>query len=118
MELNSEAIALLKQEASPSQFNGILPATEEALAQLKQEGSATALKAILTSLESQQLTETSAQEIIKQVVKEQNVKKGLVMRSLRAALTGDVHGPDLIQSWLLLKSDWFRQAAFSKGFCS
>jgi glutamyl-tRNA synthetase len=30
------------------------------------------------------------------------VKKGLVMRSLRAALTGDVHGPDLIQSWLLL----------------
>jgi glutamyl-tRNA synthetase len=24
------------------------------------------------------------------------------MRWLRAALTGDVHGPDLIQSWLLL----------------
>jgi glutamyl-tRNA synthetase len=102
VELNSDAIARLKQEASTSQFNGILPATEEALAQLKQEGSATALKAILTSLESQELTETSAQEIIKQVVKEQNVKKGLVMRSLRAALTGDVHGPDLIQSWLLL----------------
>ncbi|PLZ75744.1 hypothetical protein CBP16_24590, partial [Fischerella thermalis WC217] len=43
-----------------------------------------------------------AQDIIKQVVKQQNVKKGLIMRSLRAALTGDMHGPDLIQSWLLL----------------
>jgi len=49
-----------------------------------------------------QLSEATAQEIIKQVVKEQKLKKGLVMRSLRAALTGDVHGPDLIQSWLLL----------------
>lgn len=49
-----------------------------------------------------QLSEAAAQDIIKQVVKEQKVKKGLVMRSLRAALTGDVHGPDLIQSWLLL----------------
>ena len=50
----------------------------------------------------QQLSETTAQDMIKQVIKEQNVKKGLVMRSLRAALTGDMHGPDLIQSWLLL----------------
>jgi len=25
-----------------------------------------------------------------------------VMKSLRATLTGDLHGPDLIQSWLLL----------------
>ena len=24
------------------------------------------------------------------------------MRSLRAALTGDMHGPDLIQSWLII----------------
>ena len=24
------------------------------------------------------------------------------MRSLRAALTGDVHGPDLTESWVLL----------------
>jgi glutamyl-tRNA synthetase len=35
-------------------------------------------------------------------VKQQGVKKGLVMRSLRAALTGEVHGPDLIETWLLL----------------
>lgn len=77
--------------------------SEEAAAQLKQEGSATALQGILTALDNaQQLTEANAQDIIKQVIKEKNVKKGLVMRSLRAALTGDMHGPDLIQSWLIL----------------
>lgn len=77
--------------------------SDEATTQLKQEGSATALKSILSALENtSQLTESIAQEIIKQTVKEQNVKKGLIMRSLRAALTGDLHGPDLIQSWMLL----------------
>ncbi len=76
--------------------------TQEALAQLQQEGSTAALKGVLAALENQPLTEAQGQEIIKQVVKEQNVKKGLVMRSLRAALTGELHGPDLIQSWLLL----------------
>jgi glutamyl-tRNA synthetase len=77
--------------------------SEEASTQLKQEGSGAVLQGILTALDNQpQLAEANAQDIIKQVVKEQNVKKGLVMRSLRAALTGDIHGPDLIQSWLLL----------------
>jgi glutamyl-tRNA synthetase len=77
--------------------------TEEGLSQLQQEGVKAILKAILTALENQpQLSPYTAQDIIKQVVKEQKVKKGLVMRALRVALTGDVHGPDLIQSWLLL----------------
>lgn len=84
-------------------FLSSLEFTEEGKAQLQQEGAKTALEAILTALDSDQpLTETGCQEIIKQVTKAQNVKKGLVMRSLRAALTGDVHGPDLIQSWLIL----------------
>ena len=77
--------------------------SEEATAQLKQEGAATALQGILTALDNAAvLTEASTQDIIKQVIKEKNLKKGLVMRSLRAALTGDMHGPDLIQSWLIL----------------
>ena len=77
--------------------------SEEGSQQLQQEGVKTVLQAILTALESQpELTADVAQGIIKQVVKSENVKKGLVMRSLRAGLTGDVHGPDLIQSWLLL----------------
>ncbi|MDP5338184.1 MAG: glutamate--tRNA ligase [Nodularia sp. (in: cyanobacteria)] len=84
-------------------FTETVEFTEEGREQLQKEGSAVALQAILTALENQpEFSEAAAQDIIKQVVKEQKLKKGLVMRSLRAALTGDVHGPDLIQSWLLL----------------
>ncbi|WP_414752473.1 glutamate--tRNA ligase [Anabaena sp. CCY 9910] len=84
-------------------FSETVELSEEGSKQLQQEGSKAVLEAIIAALEAQaQLTETAAQDIIKQVVKAQNVKKGLVMRSLRVALTGDVHGPDLIQSWLLL----------------
>ena len=84
-------------------FTETVEFSAEASQQFQQEGSAAALQGILTALENQpELTGSVAQDIIKQVVKAENVKKGLVMRSLRAALTGDVHGPDLIQSWLLL----------------
>jgi glutamyl-tRNA synthetase len=31
------------------------------------------------------------------------VKKGLVMKSLRAALMGSLQGPDLIESWWILR---------------
>ncbi|MBD2440540.1 glutamate--tRNA ligase [Nostoc sp. FACHB-110] len=84
-------------------FSETVELIDEGSKQLQQEGSSAVLSAILAALENQpEFTEATAQDIIKQVVKQQNVKKGLVMRSLRAALTGDVHGPDLIQSWLLL----------------
>lgn len=70
---------------------------------LQQEGVAAVLQEVVSSLEAENtLEETKAQEIIKQIIKNQKVKKGLVMRSLRAGLTGEMHGPDLIQSWLLL----------------
>jgi glutamyl-tRNA synthetase len=76
---------------------------EEAQQQLEQPGAIEAVNAILESLDlAQPWTDDLAQDIIKRVTKEQKVKKGLVMRSLRVALTGEVHGPDLIQSWGLL----------------
>ena len=76
---------------------------KDAAAQLEQPEARALLEAILANLDSDApLTEASAGDTIKKVAKEQNVKKGAVMRSLRAALTGEVHGPDLIQSWLLL----------------
>ncbi|MFN6567500.1 glutamate--tRNA ligase [Dendronalium sp. ChiSLP03b] len=102
--LISQSLTRLVDAVAISQlfFSDTVEFSDEASQQLKQEGSAAALKEILTALENQPLSEATAQDIIKQVVKAQNVKKGLVMRSLRAALTGDVHGPDLIQSWLLL----------------
>ena len=77
--------------------------SSEATEQLKKEGVGDVVQAVLDALSNYpDLTSEDAQEIIKTVTKEKNVKKGVVMRSLRAALTGDVHGPDLIESWVLL----------------
>lgn len=76
--------------------------TEDAANQLKQEGSATAIQAVLAAIPAQPLTDAAIQDLLKQVVKETGLKKGLIMRTLRAALTGAMQGPDLVQSWLLL----------------
>ncbi len=77
--------------------------SQDAISQLKREGVAQIVKAIYEAIASQpQLTEAVAKEILKQVTKTEKVKKGLVMRSLRAGLMGELQGPDLIQSWLLL----------------
>ena len=77
--------------------------TEVATAQLQQENVAIALQGIVAALEANPaVTEANVQEVIQAGVKAASVKKGVVMKSLRAALTGDLHGPDLVQSWLLL----------------
>lgn len=77
--------------------------TEAATTQLQQPGVAAALQGIIAALETADaLTPESAQAAIQQGVQAANVKKGVVMKSLRAALTGDLQGPDLVQSWLLL----------------
>jgi glutamyl-tRNA synthetase len=84
-------------------FTETVEFSAEAAEQMKKEGAADVVQATLDALGNyEQLTLEDAQQIIKTVTKEKNVKKGLVMRSLRAALTGDVHGPDLIESWVLL----------------
>jgi len=75
--------------------------SEEATEQLQKEGVKEILESLLATVEGQSATEDTLKDAIKAVTKEKKVKKGLVMRSLRAALTGEVHGPDLIQSWLL-----------------
>jgi len=77
--------------------------SQEATEQLKQTGADAVVRGIIAALDgTTELTADRTKEIVKQVMKEQNVKKGLVMRSLRAALTGDLHGPDLVESWLIL----------------
>ena len=119
--LISQSLTRLVDAVAMSQlfFSETVEFSDEASQQLNQAGSAAALKGIITALENQpQLTEAAAQEIIKQVVKAQNVKKGLVMRSLRAALTGDVHGPDLIQSWLLLNQIHLDKLRLSKAIAA
>ncbi|HEY9872216.1 MAG TPA: glutamate--tRNA ligase [Candidatus Obscuribacterales bacterium] len=84
-------------------FTQTVELNEEATAHMQQAGARDVLQAIADAMASDRsLSADDAQNIIKQVTKEKNLKKGLVMRSLRVALTGEVHGPDLIQSWLLL----------------
>ena len=84
-------------------FQSTVEITAEGAEQMEQEGALKAMRAVLEGLDRHSsFTPDTAQELLKQVTKEQNVKKGLVMRSLRVALTGDVHGPDLIQSWCIL----------------
>ena len=47
----------------------------------------------------------SAREIINNISKEHKIKKGILMRSLRAAFFGSLSGPDLIESWVLLSEN-------------
>jgi len=82
-------------------FTEAITFSEEAREQLQKEGVKEILESLLATVEGQTLSEETLKEAIKAVTKEKKVKKGLVMRSIRAALTGEVHGPDLIQSWLL-----------------
>jgi glutamyl-tRNA synthetase len=77
--------------------------TEAATTQLKQENVATALQGVATALEAAgSISSETVQAVIQAGVEAAKVKKGVVMKSLRAALTGDLSGPDLVQSWLLL----------------
>ena len=77
--------------------------SDEAMELLKQEGVAAVVKEIIEGVkDADSMSEEDAKALIKQVTKSQKVKKGLVMRSLRASLTGELHGPDLTQTWLLL----------------
>ena len=84
-------------------FGKTVSYNDEAITQLKQKGIIEILQAVLEAIVSQpQLTVTETKQIVEQVTKSQGVKKGLVMRSLRAGLMGELQGPDLLQSWVLL----------------
>lgn len=74
---------------------------EEAEEFLTQEGVKEVLQQVINAHKSD-LTSEEANDIIKQITKDLKVKKGLVMRSIRLGLTGELHGPDLLQTWILL----------------
>ena len=84
-------------------FNESFDYSDEAMDLLKQEGVAAVVAEITEGVNNAEtMAEEDAKALIKQVTKSQKVKKGLVMRSLRASLTGELHGPDITQTWLLL----------------
>lgn len=79
----------------------------EALAQLQLPQVAECLVAIASELpaatDSLDTLIEALKALIQSVTKAQGVKKGLIMKSLRAALTGSMHGPDLVTSFALLQ---------------
>lgn len=90
-------------EMSKLFFSPTVELDEEAAAQMKNEDAINAINSILEMIDvDQPLRVGDAQKMIKRVTQQIKIKKGIVMRSLRASLTGAMHGPDLIQSWLLL----------------
>lgn len=75
----------------------------DAIQQLQQPSAKDVLSSILAVIDTvETLTEESAKEQINQITKSLGVKKGVVMKSLRAGLMGALQGPDLMQSWVLL----------------
>ena len=71
---------------------------------LENKDSKASLKLILNYLTEQntiKLDKEKAKEIINEISKIHNVKKGILMKSLRVAFFGSLSGPDLIKSWEL-----------------
>lgn len=99
------SLTLLQDAVDLSRFytGPTLDYDDSAQEQLHQAGAAAVLQGLLAdpaALEG--LDGDKAQALINGVTKAQGVKKGVVMRTLRAALMGTMQGPDVQQSWLLL----------------
>ncbi|WP_030006589.1 glutamate--tRNA ligase [Picosynechococcus sp. NKBG042902] len=84
-------------------FGDSITLDEKATAQLQTEGVKAILQEVLQNIQtSTDLTPDEAKALINQVTKAHGVKKGVVMKSMRAGLMGELQGPDLMQSWVLL----------------
>jgi glutamyl-tRNA synthetase len=71
--------------------------------QLASEGARPALAALLERLPEGPLSADAAQALLTDAVAAAGVKKGVLMKTLRAALLGSLQGPDLLTTWLLLQ---------------
>ena len=78
--------------------------TPEAVSQLQIPNAISGLQALLALIPDHPIDSSSAQQLINQACEAAGIKKGLLMKSLRAALLGRLQGPDLIETWLLLNS--------------
>ena len=79
---------------------------EAAQAQLALDGARTALGAVATALEQcspgASFDADAAQTVLGEATAATGIKKGVLMKSMRAALLGSLQGPDLLETWLLL----------------
>ena len=106
VELLGPSLTLLNDGVDQARPFFMEPALEEdALKQLDQEGAKPCLQALLSALDEAPWSGDSidqAQEILKSAASTAGVKKGVLMKSLRAALLGRLQGPDLLTTWSLL----------------
>ena len=77
--------------------------SEAAVSQLQSAGAREALQALFVRLAEGPLTLEQAQALLTEAVAAAGVKKGVLMKTLRAALLGSLQGPDLLSTWLLLQ---------------
>ena len=92
-------------------FTPTVDYAEAAQKQLTQDGVGDLIQATLTALQDMAVDSLdTGKALVNQVVKAQGVKKGVMMKSMRAALMGDMQGPDLMESWLIL-----HQRGFDRG---
>lgn len=75
---------------------------EAALALRADDASRAALTALLEQLPEGPLEAEAAQALLGAAATAAGVKKGVLMKGLRAALLGSLKGPDLLTTWLLL----------------
>jgi glutamyl-tRNA synthetase len=96
-----------------------VPIKEDAQQQLALAVAKEVLTQVLEFLKKEEtLTGDSAKEQINQITKNLGVKKGVVMKSLRAGLMGTLQGPDLTQSWLLLHQKGWDKTRLSQALVS
>ena len=100
-----DSMTLLKDSIDQSKPFFLIPTIQkEGQDFLENRESKLSLKLILNYLIEQntiKLNKEKAKEIINEISKKHNIKKGILMKSLRVAFFGSLSGPDLIQSWEL-----------------
>jgi len=102
-ELMGPSLTLLADGVAQAEpFFTCPPLNEAARAQLASEGAKPALAALLSQLNDGALEADQAQLLLGEAATAAGVKKGVIMKSLRAALLGSLQGPDLLATWLLL----------------
>lgn len=105
-ELLGPSLTLLQDGVEQARPFFICPDLEEdGRRQLEVEGARPALAHLSQALENEPwdgLDTAHAQQLLTAAAKKAEVKKGVIMKSLRAALLGCLQGPDLITTWSLL----------------
>ena len=100
------SLTLLKdgvEQARP--FFELPPLEDDGVKQLDLEGARPAIHALAETLETAAwdgVDRDRAQQLLGDSAKAAGVKKGMIMKSLRAALLGRMQGPDLLTTWGLL----------------